>query len=323
MLKGRPHWRELADSLAPLASLVVLSVVLSCLTPHFLTSDNFLAVGVQTAVIAVAALGETLVIIAGGIDLSVGSVLGLAGVATAMAMRAGWGLVAGSLAGVAVGGACGFVNGLVTVKGRVPSFIVTLGMLGIARGIVLVATGGVAIYDVGSGLDLLGEGRIAGVPVPLWLVAILAVVLWVLLERTRVGRHLRAVGGNREAARLSGVPVDARTILVFTLSGVCAGLAGVLGAARVKSGQPTAGEGYELDAVAAAVIGGASLAGGEGGIAGTLIGAFLMGVLRNGCNLLNVEDGYQRVTIGILIVGAVFYDYVRRRRREGPGRSTG
>ncbi len=317
MSKNGPRMRGLINSLAPLLGLVTLSLVLAALNPRFGTRDNLLTVSVQTAVIAILALGQTLVIIAGGIDLSVGSVLGLAGVVSCWLMREGWGALPAGLAGVAAGGLCGFLNGAVCVWGRIPAFIATLGMLGIARGLVLVFTGGGSLHAMAPGFAWLGGGKVSGVPVPVLVVVGLAAVLWALLGKTRFGRYVHAVGGNREATRLSGVPVNRCLILVFTLAGVCSGLAGVLMLSRVGGvASPNAGEGYELDAVAAAVIGGASLAGGEGGIAGSLIGALLMGVLRNGCNLLNMSAGWQRVTIGVLIVGAVFYDQIRRRARE-------
>ncbi|MDH7568931.1 MAG: ABC transporter permease, partial [Armatimonadota bacterium] len=219
-------------------------------------------------------------------------------------------------AGVAAGGACGFLNGVLVVRGRIPPFIATLGMLGIARGLVLAITGGGSISEMAPGFETMAGGRVWGVPLPLFVVASLALLLWVVMERTALGRYAHAIGGNREATRLSGVAVERHLTTIFVLAGLCSGLAGVLLLSRVGVAMPTAGEGYELDAVAAAVIGGASLAGGEGGIGGTLIGAFLMGVLRNGCNLLNMSEGWQRVTIGLLIVGAVFWDQVRRRARE-------
>lgn len=316
MSKARPRRRDLIDSLAPLLFLVALCVALSIVKPEFRTAENLLNIGKQTAVIAIIALGETLVIISGGIDLSVGSVVGLAGVVAGWLMCNHWGSWPAGLVGIAAGAFCGFLNGVITVKGRVAAFIVTLGMLGVARGLILVIAGGGVLQDLAPDFGNLAGGTWLKVPIPLYIVAAVAVLLWLLLGRARLGRYTYALGGNREAARLSGVAVDRCTVWVYTVAGLCSGLAGVLLLSRVGVAAPTAGEGYELDAVAAAVIGGTSLMGGEGGIPGTLIGAILMGVLRNGCNLLNMPVGWQRVTIGLLIITAVFYDQLRRRSRE-------
>jgi ribose transport system permease protein len=194
-----------------------------------------------------------------------------------------------------------------------PSFIVTLGTLGMARGLALILTDGTNVSDLPAGFMTLGQGRLAGVPMPIFCVLAVALVAHLLLARTRFGRYCYAMGSNQQAARLSGVAVQRWTVLVFVLSGLLSGLGGIIQTSRLGIGQPTTGEGFELDAVAAAVIGGASLAGGEGHIAGTLVGALLMAVLRNGGNLLNLPPFWQQFIIGAMIIVAVLYDHLRRR----------
>jgi inositol transport system permease protein len=211
------------------------------------------------------------------------------------------------LLGVLAGAACGGVNGYVVTKGRVAPFIVTLGMMAVARGLALVLSGGKPVSNLSAEFKWLGDG-----PVPILILAIVAVISWVFLANLKLGRHLYAVGGNENAARASGINVDAVKLFAYTVSGALAGLAGVVLAARITTGQPNAGAGYELDAIAAVVIGGTSLSGGIGGVGGTILGALLMGVINNGLDLLNVSSYYQAIVKGFIIVGAVWLD----RRKE-------
>ncbi len=295
-------------------ALIVMCGVLAMLSRSFLTLGNFTNIGMQQADIAILAIGQTVVIICGGIDLSIGSVMALSGVVAALAMASGVNMWLSIAFGITTGLFCGFLNGLITSKGKIPPFITTLGMMGIARGATMILTGGGAVSGLPTEFRFLGERIAGGIPTPVLVVVVVAVAVHVMLRYARLGRYVYAIGGNKESARLSGINVDWYTTLAFSLCGLLAGIAGVMLASRLVSGQPTAGEGYELHAIAAAVIGGASLMGGEGTIAGTLVGAAIMAVLRNGCNLLDVDAFWQKIAIGAVIIAAVFYDQFRRRR---------
>ncbi|MEO0070250.1 MAG: ABC transporter permease, partial [candidate division WOR-3 bacterium] len=262
------------------------------------------------------AVGQTLVIISGGIDLSVGSVMALCAVVAALLMRQGVHPLLGGLTGVGIGGFCGLVNGLLSTKGRLPPFIATLGMMGIARGAALIISHSRNIFGLPDSFLRLGTERWFGVPVSVILMAIIAAGAHFMLTFTSLGRHIYAIGGNREAARLSAIPVDRSVTLVFVLCGLATGFAGMIEAAWISIGQPTGGQMYELQSIAATVIGGASLMGGEGTVFGTVIGAFIMLVIRNGCDLRNVPFEYQQVAIGAIVIVAVFYDQWRRRGRR-------
>jgi ribose/xylose/arabinose/galactoside ABC-type transport system permease subunit len=300
----------------PLGGLIALCVVMTILSPYFLTFNNLFNVGTQIAVIAILALGQTFVIISGGIDLSVGSVLGLAGVvfgwATAVANLP---LPVALVLGIGSGALAGLVNGLLITLGNLPPFIATLAMLSAARGLALVISGGIPLNPIPGTIRTLGSGDLFGfVPLPV----ILMLVMWALtvgiLRSTYSGRAMYAIGGNEEASRLSGINVNRQKVIIYTLSGLFAGIAGILLTARLASAQPQAGFTFELDAIAAVVIGGASLSGGVGSASGTLIGALILGVLRNGLNLLNVSAFWQQVVIGAVIALAVMTDTLRRRK---------
>ncbi|UCH33019.1 MAG: ABC transporter permease [Armatimonadota bacterium] len=307
-------WQRVAEWLRPLAALIVMGVILSFASPHFLTPNNLATVAVQASAVAILAVAETMVIISGNIDLSVGSVLALCGCAAALLMRSGVGIAPSVLLGVALGVGVGTLSGALTAFGRMPSFIVTLGMMGIARGAALIITGGVNVFGVPQRFADLSMARRVGIPLPALLAGAVAVAAHVVLTRTSLGRSIYAIGGNPEAARLSGIPVKRVVTIIFAIAGLLSALAGLALTSRLSIGQPTAGVGYELDAIAAAVIGGASLMGGQGTVAGTLIGALIMAVLRNGCDLLRVPVFWQQVAIGVIIIAAVFLDQFRRRR---------
>ena len=280
-------------------------------TPKFLTTTNLLNVGVQAAVVAILAFGMTYVIVAAGIDLSVGSVAALSAVAAGWIAATGTPGLLALVVGPLVGLLAGLVSGLATAYGRLPSFIATLAMLSVARGLTLVISGGrpQAMPDEVSWLGT----RVLGIPVPILVMLVMFAITAFVLNRTVFGRSLYAVGGNEEAARLSGLPVKKLTAAVFALSGLYAGIAGMVLAGRLSSAQPQAAVGYELDAIAAVVIGGASLAGGRGAALGTLIGALVLAVIRNGLNLLNVSSFWQQVVIGAVIAIAVGFDVLRRK----------
>ncbi len=302
----------------PLAALVALVVLLALLSGDFLTTNNLLNVGVQASVTAVLAFGMTFVIVSGGIDLSVGSIAGLSGIVTGWtATTAGVPMWLAVLAGMASGVLAGVVSGILITAGRMPPFIATLAMLSVARGLALVIADGRPI-PVEGWLATLGSGELFGfLPYPVLVLIAAAIATGLILRRTYAGRAMYAIGGNAEAARLSGIRVNRQQVLVYALSGLFAAVAGILLAARLASAQPEAGTGYELDAIAAVVIGGASLSGGVGTAVGTLIGALILAILRNGLNLLDVSAFWQQVVIGAVIAAAVLFDTLRRRRRTG------
>lgn len=281
----------------------------------FLSARNLTNILGQVAVIAVLAVGSSVVIFSGGIDLSVGSLLAAAGAIAAGVLQAGGTVAVAVAAGVATGTAFGAANGLLAARLRLPPFIATLGMMGIARGLTYVYLEGAPRYGFTGSFLALAQRPVAGLPASVWLMLALAVGAHVLMTRTAFGRAVFALGGNEEAARLSGIPVERVKIAAYGLCGAYAGVAGLLLAARLDSAEPQAGDGYELDAIAAVVMGGASLTGGEGTVAGSLAGALLMGVVRNGLNLLNVSAYWQKVAIGSIILGAVLLDVSRRRKR--------
>jgi len=301
----------------PLLGLLILCGALGAGSERFLTADNLLNVFRQSAVNAIVSLGQLVVIITAGIDLSVGSVLGLCCVVVALLMRAGVPPLVSVALALALGAALGAINGILLTKLHLPHpFIPTLGMMNVARGLALVISGGFPISELPSSFRFWGAGSIGWIPGPVVLVVVFCGVFHVFLSRTTVGRDIYAIGGNSQAARLSGVPVDARLILVYAISGFTAAAGAIVLAGRMNSGFPLAGVGGELDSIAAVVIGGASFLGGVGTVSGTLVGALIMGVLRNGLNLLNVSAAWQTVVIGIVIVAAVWVDIVRQHAAE-------
>jgi len=304
-----------ARQLGTFAGLLALCIVLWAATPHFLTVSNLLNVLEQTSINAIVAVGMTFVIISGGIDLSVGSVLALSGIALASALEGGVPAPAAIALALATGTACGLVNGVLITFGRLPPFIATLGMMSVARGAALMLAEGRPISGFTEGFRALATGRVVIVPAPVILTAAVYLVAHFVLARTVFGRATYAIGGNEEAARLSGVHVRFHKTAVYGVAGLTSAVAAILLTARLNSAQPTAGTMYELDAIAATVIGGTSLLGGEGTLVGALIGALIMGVLRNGLNLLNVSSFFQQVVIGAVIIGAVLIDMSLKRRR--------
>jgi ribose transport system permease protein len=315
---------RLVDVVAQLAAggaLIIVFIYLSFASPAFLSLDNLFNIVSQTAVTAVIAIGMTFVIITAGIDLSVGSNAALSGVlGVMMIVYAGVSWPLAILGGTLIGGVVGLINGLLINTARLSPFITTLGMMGVARGLVSIVTNSVGVYGTPDNFQLLGEGNIDGIPIPLIVVVVLAIAAHFVLSRTRLGRYTYAIGSNSEAARLSGIPIKKYLIGIYLLQGVLAGFAGMIASSRVNSGQPNFGDGLELDVIAAAVIGGASLMGGQGTILGTLIGAFLISIIRNGAVLLNVNVYYQNVIIGIVIWLAVFWDQFRRKKFANPSK---
>lgn len=312
----RMNPRELLARSGPLGGLILLCVVMSFLSPFFLTFNNLFNVGTQIAVIAILAFGQTFVIVSGGIDLSVGSVLGLASIVFGWATAvAGLPLTVALFLGLGAGAAAGLTNGLLITLGNLPPFIATLAMLSAARGLALVISNGQPLNPIPQTIQTLGSGDLFGfIPLPVILMLVMWAITIGVLRSTYPGRCMYAIGGNEEATRLSGINVFNQKLLIYTVSGLFSAVAGILLTARLASAQPQSGFTFELDAIAAVVIGGASLAGGVGSGTGTLIGALILGVLRNGLNLLNVSPFWQQVVIGVVIALAVMTDTLRRRK---------
>jgi len=292
-------------------------VLFAFLSPYFLTADNLVNVSLQVSITAIIAAGMTFVIITGGIDLSVGSVVAFVGVIATSMMQvplpAIFSLVLAILVGILVGAGSGAFAGVVITKFRITPFIVTLAIMTILRGAAFIYTQGRPIWELPDTFKLLGSERLAGVPIPTIIMILVYCLAHIALTKTPFGRHVYAVGGNMEAARLAGIRTSGVLIQVYTLCGVLSAVSGVLLASRLNSGQPNAGLMYELDVIAAVVVGGTSLSGGRGSVIGTFIGSMLIGVLRNGLNLLNVESYVQQVVVGVVILLAVMVDQWRRR----------
>lgn len=313
-IKTRSINSDLMQKLSVLSILLVMCIFFGLSSDVFFSKENLLTVALQTVIIAIIAIGQTYVIITTGIDLSIGSNIALSGIITSMLLVAKVPVTLSIIAGLLVGIFIGLVNGLVIVYGNVPPFIVTLGSMSIVRGTALVLTGGIPIVNLPESFTMIGSHRVLGIPIPVYIMVVLACIFGYILSRTKLGRYNYAIGSNHEAARLSGIDTKKVLISIYAISGFLAACAGIILTARIVSGQPTSGTGYELDAVAASVIGGASLLGGEGTVIGTVIGAFVIGVLRNGLNLLSVSAFWQQIAIGIVIVAAVYFDGLRRKK---------
>ena len=300
-----------------LAALVVAGAVISIATPYFLTVDNLMGVFRSISLTGIMAIGMVMVIVTAGIDLSVGSVLGLSGLTTAMCFGAGLPQVVCILAGVGVGLIFGCVNGLLVIGIGLPPFIATLGTLSIGRGLIYIITHGVPnTPDTPDTFAFIGQGYLGFVPVPVAIMLVLVVIFSVLMRFTRFGRYIYATGGNERAARLSGVKTNQVKFAVYALSGVISGVAGVISFSRFLSAEPDAGFGFELNVIAAAAIGGASLMGGIGSVEGAVIGAALVGVISNGVVLMNIDTYAQQAITGVVIVIAVGIDVLRTRLKR-------
>ena len=323
--------KDIIQKFAALGSLVILAIIFSATSPAFLTVNNGMTIALQVTSIALLGIGATCVIITGGIDLSVGSVLALAGVVAALMVKEFSMPVAPAMVlGILTGTVCGAINAFFVTRLKLPPFIATLGMMLIARGVALQITGARAISGLGESFGTLGNGslfRVAtigddgfpnvvfpGIPYPVILMVVIAIAVAYMLNRSVLGRHIYAVGSNVDAARLSGVNVTAVTSFTYILSGTLAGLTGCILMSRLVTAQPNEGVMYELDAIASAVIGGTSLIGGVGTISGTFIGSFVIGILRNGLNMNGVSAFVQQIIIGCVILGTVWIDQLRNRR---------
>lgn len=298
------------EKIIPFIGLILLIIVVSILNPSFLDISNLLNLLRQISINGLIAFGMTFIILTGGIDLSVGSILALSSAFIALMITSGVDPIIALIIGVLIGFVLGAVNGLLVTKGNMAPFIATLATMTIFRGLTLVITDGNPITNLGDSylFQLFGKGYFIGIPVPAVTMIIVFVILLILLQKTTFGRHTYAIGGNEVAAKISGIKVNKIKILIYGISGLMSALAGGILTSRLNSAQPTAGTSYELDAIAAVVLGGTSLTGGKGRIVGTLIGVLIIGVLNNGLNLLGVSSFYQQVVKGVVILIAVLID---------------
>ena len=293
--------------------LVVLIAFFSFGSKYFLTGDNIINVLRQVAVCGISAVGLTFVMLTGGIDLSIGAIIGMTGVMTAIAMVQ-WHLpmMVAVLIGLLMGLIVGFINGALVTYVNIPALITTLGTMTSVRGLCFIVTGGLPVYNFPDSFDVFGKGYVSVVPVPVIIMIIILVIGWYVLNKTRYGRYLYAIGGNAEAARLSGINVNKNKVLTYVYAGVLSAIAGIVELSRLSSGQPNTGNGFEMTVITAVVLGGISVAGGEGKFFGVVVGVFVMGVLTNGMVMMNIYEYYQQLIKGIVLLVAVGIDQISK-----------
>ena len=292
----------------------IICLIISLITPQFLTLSNLTIIVTQVSINALLAFGVTFVIITGGIDLSLGSIVAVTGVTAAMlAHPDSYPVLIPIVMGLLAGLLMGAFNGFIITKSKIAPFIVTLGTMTIGRGLALILSDGRPVSNLSDSFNYLGSGTVLGIPILILIFILVFAVCSIILSKTVLGRYIYAIGGNEQAARASGINIDRVKLSVYSISGLLAGLAGILLASRITTGQPNAGAGFELDAIAAVVIGGTSTAGGRGTMVGTLIGVLLIGVINNGLDLLNVTSYYQQIVMGIIIIGAVVLDSLNQK----------
>jgi ribose transport system permease protein len=310
-------YKAVINSLSMVIVLVVICIVLGIAAPgSFFTAKNISNIFLQTSIYALLTIGATFVIITGGIDLSSASVAAMTGVFAATVMMSTGSIAAGIVVGILVGAGFGFGTGLLITCFKLAPFIVTLGMQMICRGIALQFTDGGNVYGFPDAFVFLGGGTVAGIPFPVIIWIIVLLIAFFILRYTKLGRYTYAIGGNEETVRLSGINTNLYINAVYIIGGVCSAIAGIVLAARLNSAQPMSADGYELDAIAAAVIGGCSLSGGTGNVFGTAVGALIIAVIRNGMNLLNVSSYLQKIVIGAIIIIAVLADSMKHKKKN-------
>lgn len=296
--------------------LFALVIVMSILAPTFLTSGNLINIVRQMSVVGIVAIGVTMIIITTGIDLASGSVIALVSVVVASMSHPGsFPLIVALLVGLSLGMLTGVISGTIISKGKIAPFIVTLGMMTVARGAALLYTNGRPIGNLSDSFKVIGQGSLFGVPIPIVIFLFIGLISYIMLNKTKFGKYVYAIGGNEQAARIAGVNVDKYKIMIYGFAGLLSAVGGIILTSRIASGQPTAGVMYELDAIAAAVIGGTSLAGGIGTIGGTIIGALIIGVMNNGLDLLNVSSYWQQILKGVIITVAVLIDSRKHKKK--------
>ncbi len=313
----RLNGKDLFNKYGILLVFLILFVLLTVITNTFFTSRNLINVLKQVSINGIISVGMMCVLLTGGIDLSVGSIVALSGiVATTFAHPGEYPVIIPIILGVLAGAACGVVNGTLVAFLNLPAFIVTLGMLSVSSGVALVLSKGRPISNLSEQFRYIGGGSILGLPILIYILAAVFLIGYLILSWTKFGRYLYAIGGNEEAAKASGLSVARIKLFVYMISGICAGLAGTVLASRINAGQPNSGEGYELDAIAAVVIGGTSLNGGIGKVSGTILGVLIVGVINNGMDLLNISSYYQKIVKGSIIVLAVLLDRITKNKNK-------
>lgn len=313
----RLNGKDLFNKYGILLVFLILFVLLTVITNTFFTSRNLINVLKQVSINGIISVGMMCVLLTGGIDLSVGSIVALSGiVATTFAHPGEYPVIVPIILGVLAGAACGVVNGTLVAFLNLPAFIATLGMLSVASGVALVLSKGRPISNLSEQFRYIGGGSILGLPILIYILAAVFLIGYLILSWTKFGRYLYAIGGNEEAAKASGLSVARIKLFVYMISGICAGLAGTVLAYRINAGQPNSGEGYELDAIAAVVIGGTSLNGGIGKVSGTILGVLIVGVINNGMDLLNISSYYQKIVKGSIIVLAVLLDRITKNKNK-------
>ncbi|MEA5031005.1 MAG: ribose ABC transporter permease [Sphaerochaeta sp.] len=311
-MEKKIDYKQLLKNNGILIVFFLICIGLSILSPYFMTTNNILNIFRQTSIYGIIAVGMTFVILTGGIDLSVGSILALSGMIAAGLMKNnGIGVFIASVAAILVGGGIGLINGVLITKGKIAPFVVTLGMVTIARGLTLIYSKGYPVSGFSPEFRQLGGGYFLGIPIPVIIFIATVALAWFILNHTRLGRYTYAIGGNEETVKLSGINVNFYKTMVYVIVGIASSLSALILTSRLNSAEAIAGQGYELDVIAAVVIVGTSLSGGRGSIIGTLIGALLIGVINNGMNLLGISPYFQQVVKGALIIGAVILDRLR------------
>ena len=305
------NMRSILKNYGIIIAFILICIALSITSPVFFTATNLINVIRQTSIYGIMAVGMTFIILTGGIDLSIGSILAIAGAVCAGMLKEGNSFTVVILATLAVGIGCGLINGLCITVGKITPFVATLGMMSIARGFTLIYTKGYPISGFSPEFRFIGGGYVGGWPVPIIIFLVVVVIAYVVLTQTRLGRYTYAIGGNEETVKLSGINAGFYKTLVYVIAGASAALSALILTARLNSAEPIAGLGYELDVIAAVVIGGTSLNGGRGSLWGTFIGALMIGVINNGMNLLDISPYFQLVVKGLLIIGAVLLDRLR------------
>lgn len=311
-LKGRKLGNQFALAMVILAICVIMSIV----SPTFLTNRNIINIFRQISINGIIAVGMTFVILLGDIDLSVGSIVAVVSVVTGRLLLNGWGWFGVCLVGLLVGIAYGFLNGLLVAYLRFQPFVATLATVTIGEGFALAFSDGRPYVITDAAFKQIGQGSVAGIPIPVIILIVVCAIGLVILQSTTFGRHVFAVGGNKSAAKLSGVRTRHVEVAVYVISGICSALAAFILSARISSGQPTSGQGYELDAIASTAIGGTSMNGGMGGLTGTILGFFLIGLISNSMNLLNINSFYQQMVKGVLIILAVLMDTLSKKNSK-------
>ena len=309
--------RELLRRYGILIMLLVLIIYFSFGAEYFLTGSNVVNVLRQSAVTGISAVGLTYVMLTGGIDLSIGAVIGLTAVTAASCMaKFGLSPILACIIALALGALIGLINGILVNYVDIPALIATLGVMTSVRGLCYILTGGLPVYGFPASFDIIGKGYVGVIPVPVIIMAVVLILGWYVLNRTRYGRYLYAIGGSREAARLSGINVDKMVVVTYMIAGLLSSLAGLVELSRLSSGQPSAGDGFEMNVITAVVLGGISVNGGEGKFFGVVVGIFIMSVLANGLVMMNVYEFYQQLIRGIVLIFAVGFDQLSKKKKS-------